>query len=74
MTTCVTIDLGWFKAALFYGWEKDEIPWELWQDFGSNYGQFGVTWSRSARDGVFHMQSVSDPSHTLVAVLFQGHS
>ena len=36
MTTCVTIDLGWFKAALFYGWEKDEIPWELWQDFGSN--------------------------------------
>lgn len=43
MMICVTIDLIWFgfEAALFYGWEKSEIPWELWQDFGSNMVRFG---------------------------------
>lgn len=50
-------------AALFYGWEKMRYPGS---DFGSNYGQIGKGW-------FFHMQAFR-PSHTYVAVLFQGRA
>jgi hypothetical protein len=75
MMICVTIDLVWFEAALFYGWgEKDEIPWELWQDFGSNTViDFNMA-RRSARDGFFHMQSGPESATPLWRCCFQGRS
>ena len=66
MMLCVTVDLVWFEAALFYGWERRRYPGSFGKTSEVIWSVSGAIWARSARgDGLFHMQGVSDQATPL---------